>query len=284
MSIDHYENFPVASILMPARLRPAVQNIYRYARSADDIADEGDANPDARLRQLYEYRMALDEINTTGLSPHRGDHIRRVFEPLQETIRQHELPLQPFQDLLSAFEQDVTKTRYSNDAELLDYCQRSANPVGRLMLHLYNAAQPQNLEQADAICTGLQLTNFWQDVAIDWGKDRVYIPQDKLQAHQVDEAYIAANTSRASPLPADKRWQNLMQAQVQQARDHLLYGLPLCRKLPGRIGFELRLVTQGGLRILERLDELHYDMFFRRPTLRKRDWVRLLVRASTQRQ
>src|SRR5690554_3767580 len=274
MSIDHYENFPVASVLLPARLRPAARNIYRYARSADDIADEGDARPEERLRQLGEYRIALDEISSSALSEHHGDSIRRVFAPLQQTIQQHNLPVQPFTDLLSAFEQDVIKTRYATDAELLDYCRRSANPVGRLMLQLYKAAQPQNIEWADAICTGLQLTNFWQDVAIDWKKDRVYIPQDALQRHNVSEDYIASNTGRTGPLPFDHRWHTLMRAQTQQAREHLQYGLPLCRTLPGRIGFELRLVVHGGLRILERLDELHYDIFAQRPTLRKSDWLR----------
>ena len=283
MAIDHYENFPVASILLPARLRPAVQNIYRYARSADDIADEGDAQPQDRLQQLEDYRTALNEISTTGLGPNHSDEIQRIFLPLQATIRQHELPVQPFRDLLSAFEQDIHKTRYETDAELLDYCRRSANPVGRLMLHLYGAAQPQNFDQADAICTGLQLTNFWQDVAIDWKKNRVYIPQEKLRAYDIGEDYIAANTDSTCVLSMDVRWQNLMQAQVHQAREKLLYGLPLCYRLSGRIGYELRLVVHGGLHILRRLDTLHYDIFFQRPTLRKRDWVRLVLRASLPR-
>lgn len=280
MSIDHYENFPVASLLLPARLRPAVRNIYRYARSADDIADEGDAPPHERLHHLGRYRTALLEISAAATSrPAHDSTLRAVFEPLADTIRQHQLPLQPFQDLLSAFEQDVSKTRYANDSELMDYCRRSANPVGRLMLHLYQAAQPENIQYADAICTGLQLTNFWQDVAIDWEKNRVYIPQDILNTYAIDEEYIRANTGRTSPLPADPRWQQLMNRQVQQAREHLLHGLPLSRALPGRIGFELKLVVHGGLYILQRLDELHYDIFFRRPTLRKRDWIRLFTRA-----
>lgn len=283
MAIDHYENFPVASILLPARLRPAVRNIYRYARSADDIADEGDALPQERLQQLGDYRAALEEISTTGLSSRHDEAIQRVFAPLQTTIRQHAIPVQPFLDLLSAFEQDTQKTRYDTDTELLDYCRRSADPVGRIMLHLYGAAQPENLDQADAICTGLQLTNFWQDVAIDWKKNRVYIPREKLQAYDIDDDYIAANTGRTSPLPQDIRWQNLMQSQVQQAREHLLRGLPLCYRLAGRIGYEMRLVAYGGLRILQRLDTLHYDIFFQRPTLRKRDWVRLVLRASLPR-
>lgn len=283
MSIDHYENFPVASVLLPARLRPAVRDIYRFARSADDIADEGDARPEVRLRQLSEYRDALNKIGDSGLSSEHPETLRHVFVPLEDTIRQHRLPLQPFHDLLTAFEQDVSKTRYATNDELMAYCRHSANPVGRLMLHLYEAADAQNLEWSDAICTGLQLTNFWQDVAIDWAKDRVYIPQDALNAHQVSEDYIGANTGRRSPLPFNAAWNTLMQHQVRHAREQLLHGRPLCRALPGRIGFELKLVVLGGLRILERLDELHYDVFFRRPTLGKRDWLPLLMRAATRR-
>lgn len=279
MSIDHYENFPVASVLLPARLRPAVQNIYRFARSADDIADEGNAGAEERLQQLAAYRHALHKINIGELTNHDDESLSHVFIPLDKTIREHNLPLQPFYDLLSAFEQDVSKTRYADDIELLDYCRRSANPVGHLMLDLYKANQAQNIQWADSICTGLQLTNFWQDVAIDWEKDRVYIPQDKLQVHGVSEAYIADNTDRSTPLVFDASWHNLMREQVQQARDYLQQGLPLCRVLPGRISYELKLVVLGGLRILERLDELHYDVFYQRPTLRKRDWLRLLARA-----
>lgn len=279
MAIDHYENFPVASILLPRRLRSAVHAIYRYARTADDIADEGTATPEQRLQQLANYRAALEEIGNGRLSPDHEDAVLHVFQPLALTIQQHQLPLQPFADLLSAFEQDVVKTRYQNDDELFDYCRRSADPVGRIMLHLYEAADPRKVEQADAICTGLQLTNFWQDVAIDWQKDRVYIPQDQLHCHGVSEDYIAANTGRRTALPPSRAWQQLMRRQVQQAREKLLHGLPLSTALPGRPGYELRLVVQGGLRILERLDELHYDVFYQRPTLKKRDWIRLAWRA-----
>lgn len=279
MAIDHYENFPVASILLPAHLRAAVHTIYRYARSADDIADEGDALPQERLHQLERYRFALEQIRSGEPLQELDPDLKPIFVPLAGTIAQHTLPLQPFMDLLSAFEQDVSVTRYKNNAELMDYCRRSANPVGHLMLHLYNAVQTENLKWADAICTGLQLTNFWQDVAIDWTKDRVYIPQDTLHAHHLDDSYIAANAGRTSRTPSDDRWQALMQQQVQQARELLLQGQPLGRRLKGRPGYELRMIVQGGLRILQRLDQLHYDVFFRRPTLRKRDWLLLIWRA-----
>ncbi|SHI26547.1 squalene synthase HpnC [Pollutimonas bauzanensis] len=273
MAVDHYENFPVASLLLPRRLRIPVRNIYRYARSADDIADEGAATAAQRLEQLAGYRAALRQIEAGALDLPAGDPRKPVFEPLADSIGRHALPMEPFFDLISAFEQDVTTTRYGSDAELLDYCRRSANPVGRLMLHLYQAATPRNLADADAICTGLQLTNFWQDIAVDWQKERIYLPQSKLAQYGVDERHISQR------LHADAAWQALMQAQVQQARGLLAAGLPLTRRLPGRIGFELKLVVQGGLRILERLDQLHYDMFFQRPTLQKRDWMLLFWRA-----
>ncbi|NYT76861.1 squalene synthase HpnC [Alcaligenaceae bacterium] len=326
MAVDHYENFPVASLLLPRRLRTPVKNLYRFARSADDIADEGDAQPSQRLALLASYRDALQQIGQGRLHLAPDDPRHAVFEPLAQTIRQHALPLQPFFDLLSAFEQDVTTTRYDNDVALFDYCRRSANPVGHLMLHLYEAATRDNLAHSDAICTGLQLTNFWQDVAIDWGKERVYLPLARLNQHGLGTDYIQARCLSAlhtpstnapglsqdghpvhapidaamqppSPLEtttsthgpfvgtqpsttrADHAWQALMRAQVAQAREQLLSGLPLAHRLPGRIGFELKLVVQGGLRILERLDQLHYDIFTHRPTLKKRDWALMVWRA-----
>lgn len=295
MAVDHYENFPVASVLLPRRLRGAVRDIYRFARSADDIADEGTALPEERLASLAAYRSALGQIERAELHMDASAPLYAVFAPLAGTIARHGLPLEPFYDLLSAFEQDVSKTRYASDAELLDYCSRSANPVGRLMLQLYNRADASSLEEADAICTGLQLTNFWQDVAIDWGKDRVYLPQDKLQQHGVQETYLAHrialarqdDAAAATTPPSRSRatdssqlaWQSLMQGQVQQAREMLLRGLPLTSRLPGRIGLELKLVVHGGLRILQRLDQLHYDIFLQRPTLKKSDWILLVWRA-----
>lgn len=284
MSIDHYENFPVASILLPARLRPAVRAIYRYARNADDVADEGHADPHERLQALAAFRRGLEQIEQEAPNPGDDAGLSGIFVPLAQVVRDHALPLQPFHDLLSAFEQDVSKTRYRDDAELRDYCRRSANPVGRLMLHLYQSASDTHVAYSDAICTGLQLTNFWQDVAIDWAKNRVYIPQDALQRHAVPEDYIglrvAGRRAGSSPDHAQAaRWQALMQEQVGHARGLLRSGLPLGRRLPGRIGYELRMVVHGGLRILERLDQLHYDVFDHRPTLGKLDWLRLAWRA-----
>jgi squalene synthase HpnC len=184
MAVDHYENFPVASLLLPRELRSAVRDIYRYARSADDIADEGDAAPPERLDALAEYRRALDAI-ASDLSGAASLPRPEIFEPLRRTIRRHGLPPSLFLDLLSAFEQDVVKNRYEDDTELLDYCRRSANPVGRLLLHLYGRQADADLALSDAVCTGLQLTNFWQDVALDWEKGRIYLPRRDRERHGI---------------------------------------------------------------------------------------------------
>ena len=187
MPIDHYENFPVASLLLPRRLRGAVTDLYRFARAADDIADEGSASDDERLAQLAAFRAELHRIGAEpGATPAPGaPALAGIFVPLAATIARHQLPITPFYDLLSAFEQDISVKRYDDYATLADYCTRSANPVGRLMLHLFEAADPRNVEQSDAICTGLQLVNFWQDVRVDWHKHRVYLPQEDLRPIRV---------------------------------------------------------------------------------------------------
>ncbi|HVK95037.1 MAG TPA: squalene synthase HpnC [Noviherbaspirillum sp.] len=266
MAVDHYENFPVASILLPAYLRPAVEAIYAFARSADDLADEGDVSPDMRLAALAAYGQALSRIERDA--PLES----ALFMNLAQVIRDYRLPLQPFRDLLSAFKQDVTTTRYANFEKLLDYCRRSANPVGNLMLRLYNEADTYNLRASDAICSSLQLINFWQDVAIDWQKQRIYIPQEDLQRFEVTEAQIAQGM-------VDDAWRRLMQFEVERARTMILSGAPLALRLPGRIGWELRLVVQGGLRILERIEAVDYDVFRHRPKLTAYDWTLMLWRA-----
>ena len=248
MSVGHYENFPVASRLVPAALRPAVVAIYRFARAADDLADEGDAPAAARIAALAGFDRALDRIEAGATPP------EPPFPALAVAIRQHALPMAPFHDLLSAFTQDVTVGRYATYADLDDYCRRSANPVGRLLLALYRANTPVNLQYSDAICTGLQLTNFWQDVAVDWQKDRVYLPQEDLDRFGVPLTQIAAGRS-------DDRWRAL-----------LVSGRPLTRALPWRLGLELAAVIAGGLRILDRIDGVHGDVFAHRPQLAARDW------------
>ncbi len=265
-SIDHYENFPVASILMPAHLRPAVRAIYAFARSADDLADEGDAAAEQRLQALGDYDAALDRIERQ----HPAESA--LFTTLQHTIAAYKLPLAPFRALLSAFKQDVVTTRYATFDDLLDYCQRSANPVGNLMLHLYGAASEQNCRDADAICSALQLINFWQDVAIDWRKQRIYLPLEDMQRFHVSQDHIANGNN-------DQAWRALMQFEVQRAREMMLSGAPLALRLPGRLGWELRLVIQGGLRILEKLESVDYDVFQRRPKIGKFDSIVLGWRA-----
>ena len=263
MGVGHYENFPVASLLSPARLRPAVRAIYRFARTADDIADEGDASEAHRIVQLAALSGQLDAIAAGEASD---------WPDLAAAIRSHALPLQPFRDLLSAFTQDVTVRSYASFDALLDYCRRSANPVGRLLLALYQRTEPHACAQSDAICTGLQLANLWQDVRIDHAKGRIYIPQSELQRFGLTEQDIAARR-------ADARWSALMHALTAHAGAMLSSGAPLANTLGGRIGLELRLVIQGGRRILERVDAADGDVFTRRPALRTIDWLIIGARA-----
>lgn len=270
MPVEHYENFPVASFLMPRPLVPAVEAIYAFARSADDLADEGDATPQQRLAALEAYEQALDAI--AGGAPAADPMFRR----LAGVIAAHALPLQPLRDLLSAFKQDVAVKRYPDFARLLDYCRRSANPVGLLMLSLYRAADAANVRDSDAICSALQLINFLQDVAIDREKGRIYIPTEDLLRFGVDP-------ERLGEWRADERWRTLMAFEVERARALLLSGAPLALRLPGRIGWELRLVVQGGLRILEAIEQVNYDVFTRRPKLGTLDWARLAWRALRMR-
>jgi squalene synthase HpnC len=268
MPVDHYENFPVASLLVPQRLRRPVETIYRFARSADDIADEGDASPEERLAALATYQAELDRI-ATGAAPQTP-----LFLALADVIRQNALPIQLFRDLLDAFAQDVVKKRYADFPELLDYCRRSANPVGRLVLHLFGRTEARHLEQSDCICSALQLVNFWQDVAVDWQKDRVYIPQSDLPRFSIGEADIAAGHWSAN-------WAALIDFQIDRTRELMLRGAPLVHDLPGRLGWEIRLTVQGGLRILERLRRVRGNVFQHRPRLGKRDWLVVAGRSLT---
>ena len=266
-SVEHYENFPVASILMPSRLRKPVAAIYHFARAADDIADEGELTSDERLLRLAEFRVELKRIET-GDAP-----LTPLFRNLAAEIEKLSLPMRPLYDLLDAFSQDVVKKRYANFDELQDYCRRSANPVGNLLLHLYGEATPVNLGYSDAICTSLQLINFWQDVAKDWAISRVYLPQDDLAEYNISEAQIAAGQT-------DANWRALMKFEVNRARVMMLTGKPLGTILTGRIGLEMRMIIQGGLRILDKLEAADYDMFNKRPVLQPYDWVIMLAKSA----
>jgi len=265
MPVEHYENFPVASWLLPRHLREAVSALYAFARSADDIADEGDLSTEERLQQLDRYRRELGKI--ASASPVHDP----IFLRLARTIASHDLPLQPFFDLLDAFSQDAVKTRYADFAELMDYCRRSANPVGRLLLRLYRAENPAQLAWSDSICSSLQLINHWQDIGVDWNKGRVYLPQEDLLRFGVSESQIAEGR-------IDDNWKSLLLFHVDRARAMMLAGAPLGRNLPGRIGLELRLIVAGGLRILEKIEAVDYDIFHQRPQLKSVDWPLLLWR------
>ncbi|MDP1652343.1 MAG: squalene synthase HpnC [Rhodocyclaceae bacterium] len=267
---DHYENFPVASLLMPARLRPAIEAIYAFARSADDFADEGDLPAAERLRLLVGYRTELDRIERSEPTAHP------VFLRLRPHIAAHGLPLQLFRDLLDAFAQDVVKDRYASFAELMDYCRRSADPVGRLLLQLFDAATPENLRRSDAICSALQLINHWQDVGIDIGKGqhgRIYLPQDEMARFSVSEETVLRRLTSTD-------FRALLQFQVGRARALMLEGAPLGRDLPGRIGLEIRAIVAGGLRILDKIEAVGYDVFNRRPVLGAFDWPRIFIKVA----
>ena len=266
MPVDHYENFPVASWLLPARLRPPVEAIYAFARGADDVVDEGTAEDAERLAGLARYSAGLDAIER-GESP-----TEPPFDKLAPAVRAHRLPIAPFRDLLHAFAQDVTCKRYASFEALRDYCRRSANPIGRLLLHLFAMTDARSALESDAICTSLQLINFWQDVAIDWRKGRVYVPADDLARFDVTEDDIAQGRH-------SERWRQLMAFECARARTLLEGGAPLGRRLPGRMGLEIRATIAGGARILDRIDAAQGDVFRHRPVLRIGDWVSILVRS-----
>lgn len=262
----HYENFPVASVLLPRRLRAPVRAIYAFARAADDLADEGNAAPEVRLASLRTFTEGLHAIEA-GETPSDP-----IFSKLAETVRTHHLPLQPFHDLLDAFTQDVSKTRYADFGEVMTYCRRSANPVGQLLLALYGDTEPKHRAWSDGICSALQLINFLQDIALDWHKGRVYLPQDEMAQWGITEAQIAAGKM-------DALWSVFMQHQVERARRMLQAGAPLGLALKGRIGLEMRLIILGGERILFKIARVRGDVFTQRPTLHFIDWIVMLHRA-----
>ena len=266
MPVDHYENFPVASLLLPAAQRGAVAAIYRFARNADDFADEGERPPEERLALLEGYRAALRAI-ARGEEP-----TEPALRGVAHLARERGLELAPFHHLLDAFAQDVVKQRYASFDELLAYCRRSADPVGRLLLELFGAATPENLRDSDSICTALQLVNFWQDVPLDYAKGRIYLPQDEMARCGVTERHVAERR-------CDAAWRALIGLQTERTRAMLEAGAPLGRRLPGRIGLEIRATVQGGLRVLEKLAAAGCDMFRRRPVLKWYDWPLIVARA-----
>ncbi len=269
VSVEHYENFPVASVLCPPALRPAVRAIYHFARTADDIADEGAASVAERLADLAAYRR---DLAAACKGQPGDDRWRDVFEPLALRMREFALPPALLHDLLDAFEQDVHNPAYADRAALLDYCRRSANPVGRLLLHLYGIEDDDSLRQADAVCTALQLINFWQDLSVDGPRGRHYVPTADLRAHDLGIEALQAGIDNAQS-------RRLVQSLCAWARALMLEGAPVALRVPGRAGWELRLVVQGGLRILEKIQSMDHAALARRPALTILDVPVLLWRA-----
>ncbi len=265
---SHYENFPVAPFFLPAQLRNPITAIYAFARTADDIADEGNAAADERLQQLDAMAVALDAIDS-GATPDYP-----LYHALADTIMQNNLPIVLFHDLLSAFRQDVRKNHYADFDEVMDYCRRSANPVGRLLLHLTGQASEHNLAMSDALCSALQLINFLQDIEQDYRENgRIYIPQDEMQRFAVSEKDIAQRRNSS-------RLRLLIQHQIQRASKLLCAGSPLGKVVNGRFGLELRAVTLGAARVLDKLYQ--QGNMFSRPRLDLSDRWRIALGAIRQ--
>ncbi|WP_455209260.1 squalene synthase HpnC [Kaarinaea lacus] len=258
---SHYENFPVASLLLPRTLRQPIAVIYAFARTADDFADEGKFTESQRLEKLNNYTQQLDALD-------HSQPTDPVFIALQDVIKQHQLPVQLFHDLLIAFKQDVTKKRYDNFADVMDYCRHSANPVGRLLLHLIKQATPENLQQSDAICSALQLINFLQDIHQDYDENnRIYFAEDEMQQCGVNETMIKQQHTTDA-------MRALVKQQIRRAKSMMISGAPLGRRIPGRFGLQLRMMINGGLQILKLLENQQENVFSR-PRLRSIDWLKI---------
>ena len=273
---EHYENFPVASRLLPVAMRPHVAAIYAFARTADDYADEPGIAATERLRLLDAWGAQLSEAAGSGREPCTGVHdswidqaraapaLDPVFLALGQTMRDCRLPVTLFEDLLSAFRQDVTTTRYQTWAGVLDYCRRSANPVGRLVLRVAGYDDARLDQQSDAVCTALQLANFWQDFGRDWANGRLYVPSD-------DRVPAGAREEDLTPGRMTPEWRSVMRVMVQRTRELFAAGRGVCDGVGGRLRWELRLTCLGGARILDAIERADYDVLNHRPTIGKRD-------------
>jgi squalene synthase HpnC len=278
LAYSHYENFPVASWLLPKGLRPHIAAVYAFARTADDFADEGSLSPAERHRRLDDWLARLRA--SVSADPQRfpadgaDDEADRIFEALGHTIRRHRLPLGLFEDLLSAFRQDITTTRYERWSDLLDYCCRSANPVGRIVLGIVGVDDQQVKRSSDALCTALQLTNFWQDLERDWKRGRLYVPRESLRACDAREEQLDRRT-------LDTAWVCALEAAAARTRELFALGRHVCDHAQGRLRLELRATWHGGMAILDRLQSSNFDVFTERPALRGRDALPLLWKAMT---
>ena len=265
MARSHYENFPVASRLLIKDLRYPVSAVYAFARSADDFADEGEHTESERLALLNGFAEELDKIQADQTSTHP------VFIALKDVIDRFQVPVSLFYDLLKAFKQDVTKTRYNNFAEILDYCSLSANPVGRILLYLNRSADNANLNYSDAICTGLQLINFYQDIAQDIAENnRLYLPVDEMKQLSVSVSVLTQKIN-------NEHTRELLELQLRRARSIYIQGRPLCKKLSGRFAVEIGVIYHGGLIILKKLEQ-NTDNIYLRPRLTRQDKVNMLMR------
>jgi len=272
----HYENFPVASILLPAAMRPHIAAIYAFARAADDFADEGSLLPADRLALLDDWgvRLSASVGGTTDILPNPESRApspesESIFLALGHTIRSCSLPVPLFEDLLSAFRQDVVRKRYGTWADVMDYCRRSANPVGRLVLRVAGHADPHLDRASDAVCTALQLANFWQDLDRDWRIGRLYVPRDEIERFGASEADLDSRVISAA-------WRDVLSEMAARTRRLFAEGRAVCDGLRGRLRYELRLTWLGGMRILDRLEQAGFDVFTARPTLGSSDVPALL--------
>jgi squalene synthase HpnC len=266
----HYENFPVGSFLVPKKLRKHFYSIYAFARIADDFADEGYGQGYGEEERLEWMARWLEKLRASFAG--QADH--PVFIALARTATQFDLPRSLFEDLLSAFSQDVTCRRYETVADLMDYCRRSADPIGRLLLLLFGYKNEEMHRWSDCICSGLQLANHWQDVAVDWQKGRVYLPQEDL-------AEFGLTTADLERGIATEAFRRLMEFEVARARQLMVNGKPLCAAVNGRLALELRAIWLGGMKILERIQKNEYDVFLRRPTITSADKFGILYRSMT---
>jgi squalene synthase HpnC len=286
-SVKHYENFPVASLLLPKNLRSAVQHIYAFARSADDIADEGDLSPYERLADLKKYSDYLKNIENYDISATQNHP--HLFINLADTIYNHQLPIEEFQKLLVAFKQDVLKNSYQTKQHILNYCQYSANPVGRILLRLYKINNATAIAYSDKICTALQLVNFYQDISIDCGKNRYYLAQDVLCKYMLNlddirELWLCTFSIELPKTHIKQhrywlQWQSMMKEEVTVAQNMLIAGLPLCKMLPKKIGLELKIMIYAAYFVCEKIHQCNYDVFNQRPVLKWYNWITIIKRA-----
>jgi phytoene synthase len=268
----HYENFPVASRLLPARMRPHVAAVYAFARLADDMADEGDRPAADRLADLDAWDACLNAAALGAVE--RGEEHAEVFLALRQTIEECRLPVRLLHDLIDAFRQDVTVKRYATWDEVMDYCRRSANPVGRLVLRIAGYDRPELDAASDAVCTALQLTNFWQDLEIDWARGRLYVPASIWRSAGALEGDLTAR--RLTP-----EWREALADVAGRTRTLFRAGAPVCDGVTGRLRWELRATWLGGSRILDKLEAAKFDVFAHRPSLTGFDAPVILWRAVT---